>query len=548
MRVRLQSGAVVVIQWLAVWLCLQAGARAAVHPATDALFSGQFVPRLEIEVDEKGMEILRANSSNRYNAPNRPDALATVREGTNLYQRVAIHLKGSAGSFRGPDDKPAFTLHFDGNVPAQRFHGLEKISLNNSVQDSTYLCEVLGRQMFNGTAVPVARAGHATVTFNGQSLGLFVLIEGWNKQFLKRHFADTKGNFYEGAFRDDITAQLEAKSGAEPENRSDLDALVRASREPDLERRFAALERVLDVDRFATFLALEVMLMHWDGYSLHVNNYRLFHDNRSGQLIFMPHGMDQLFGVRRREFDPQILPAMSGLVARGFMETRAGRRLYLDRLAQLHTDVFDLPALLAQVDRLTALLRPMLQADGGALAEFNARVPVLRERLEDRHAEVREQLAEMRTPAFNSKGAASLPAGHFKSAARETFSRRRGRFAQEFDGAGLARAYGAWRAVVLLEGGRYRFQARVQTRVNQRAVETEAVSLRSSEGRVLQRKEAGPDWRVLEHEFTLKERDYVDLIYEFTGADGSAALDRSSLMLIRSAQGKDDQNVSIAPR
>jgi len=493
------------------------------------------VPRLEIEVDKDGLSVLQANSSNRYNAPNRPAALATIREGTNTYRQVAIHLKGSAGSFRELNDKPAFTLHFNSHIPSQRFHGLEKISLNNSVQDPTYMCEVLGRQVFNATSVPVPRAGHALVILNGEALGLYVLLEGWNKQFLKRHFGDTTGNLYEGAFRDDITASLEAKSGTEPKNRSDLDALIAAAREPDLERRFAAMERVLDVERFATFVALEVMLNHWDGYSLHVNNYRIFSDKSSGKLIFMPHGMDQLFGVRRRQFDAQVLPVPSGLAARAFVETRAGRRLYLDRMLQLQTNTFDVAALTGTVNKLTGLLRPALQSDPGALAEFNATVPVLRQRLAERHAEIGEQLAGMKTPQFDASGQASLAALDFRRPAREVFDRRRGRFfGQEFGRQDTGQTSAAVRAVVLLEGGQYRFQARVRTRLNDRVLDTTGVRLRSSEGDSLRREAAGKGWMVLEHDFTLKERDYVDLVYQLGSADDVNAFDKSSLKLIRS--------------
>ncbi|HWN97516.1 MAG TPA: CotH kinase family protein [Methylomirabilota bacterium] len=541
MRTRLHLSTAIIGRLLVVLLCFQSGLRAAVYAPggksssaeTDALFLGETVLELSIEVDAQGLETLRANSSNRYNSPNRPDALATVREGTNIYQRVAIHLKGSAGSFRDVEQKPAFTLNFDEHIPKQRFHGLEKISLNNSVQDSTYMCEFLGRQIFNATSVPVPRAGHATVTFNGEPLGLYVLVEGWNKQFLKRHFPDLKGNLYEGAFRNDITAHLEAKSGADPESRSDLDAVVSAARVPDLEQRFAAMERVLDVDRFATFVALEVLLNHWDGYSLHVNNYRIFHDRRSGKLIFMPHGMDQLFGLRRREFDPQILPTMSGLVASALLETRAGRRLYLDRMAQLHTNAFNVPALTAAVDKLEKMLVPALQSDRGSLAEFNARVPVLRQRIEDRQTEIREQLAEMRTPKFDSRGEASLAGLKFKSTMRETFRRRRDRFGQQFGEANAGRMVGSWRAVVFLEGGRYRFQARVRTQIEQRAVSTEAINLRSSEGVESRRGTPANGWVVVEHDFALKDSDYVNLIYEFGAMDGVAALDKESLKLIR---------------
>src|SRR5207247_7474865 len=126
-------------------------------------------------------------------------------------------------------------------------------------------------------------------------------------------------------------------------------------------------------------------------------NYRTVHDRSSGKLIFMPHGMDQLFGVRRRESNPEVLPAMTGLAARAFMETRAGRRLYLDRIAQLQTNVFDVPACNAAMDKLEKILRPRLRSEP-ALAAFDARVPVLRRRLEERHTELGEQLAEMRMP------------------------------------------------------------------------------------------------------------------------------------------------------
>ena len=127
----------------------------------------------------------------------------------------------------------------------------------------------------------------------------------------------------------------------------------------------------------------------------------------------------------------------------------------------------------------------------------------------------------------------SLAGLSFQSAARENFNRRRERFAQQFGGPNTGRVSDSGRVVVLLEGGRYRFQARVQTQINQRAVEAEAVSLRSSEGRALRRGGPANGWAALEHEFTLKERDYVDLIYEFGTADGFSALDKSSLKLVR---------------
>ena len=71
---------------------------------------------------------------------------ATIREGDTIYTNVELHLRGSIGSFRPVDDKPGLTIKIEKG--AQRFHGLKKFHLNNSVQDPTYLSEWLCTDLF----------------------------------------------------------------------------------------------------------------------------------------------------------------------------------------------------------------------------------------------------------------------------------------------------------------------------------------------------------------------------------------------------------------
>src|SRR2546426_464197 len=208
---------------------------------------------------------------------------ATVREGTLVYTNVAVHLKGAAGSFRPVDDKPGLTLNFDKLAKGQRFHGLGKISLNNSVQDPSYITDKLCRELFEKAVVPVSRAGYATVSLNGRRLGLYVLTEGWNKQFLKRYFNNVKGNLYDGGFARDITGRLFVNSGDDPDDVSDLKALVAAAKERNFTNRLGRLEQTLDLDRFITFVALDALLWNWDGYVLNRNNYRVL-DRKSTRL------------------------------------------------------------------------------------------------------------------------------------------------------------------------------------------------------------------------------------------------------------------------
>jgi spore coat protein CotH len=257
---------------------------------SEAIFSSGVIPRIRIEIPPKSMERLRSRGWNwGWGGPTRerPQVEATVFEGGRVYTNVTLHLKGSAGSFQPVDSKPSLTLNFSKAAKGQRFYGLQKLSLNNSVQDPSYSSEKICRELFNAAGIPAPRAGHATVELNGRKLGLFVLVEGYNRQFLKRHFNNTTGNLYEGGFLKDIDSTLNTNSGENPDDQSDLKALTAAAH-ADPARRFERLEKVLDIDRFTTFMAMEVLTCHWDGYGMNKNNYRLYHDQDADRIPSCP--------------------------------------------------------------------------------------------------------------------------------------------------------------------------------------------------------------------------------------------------------------------
>ena len=123
---------------------------------SDQFFSNAPIPFLKIEISATNLAALQRN--------NRAYARATLRDGETVYSEVGVHLKGSAGSVRDINDKPALTLNFDRFRDRQKFHGLDKIHLNNSVQDPSYLTELLCGDLFRAAGVPAARTTHATST------------------------------------------------------------------------------------------------------------------------------------------------------------------------------------------------------------------------------------------------------------------------------------------------------------------------------------------------------------------------------------------------
>ncbi len=330
---------------------------------SDAFFASKHIPHLKIEIGPKEVEQL--------NRANREYVRCTVREDDKfVYDFVGVHLKGAAGSFRGLGDKPALSLNFDKFRDNQKFHGLDKLHLNNSVQDGTFMHESISRSLFLDAGVPVGRASHARVTLNGRDLGLYVLVEGFDSTFLKRHFKDPAGNFYDGGFCQDLDAQKKETSNNKVQGQPDLKAVWAAAQEPDLTKRYQRLQQVLDVDRFYTFVALELMISHWDGYVRNRNNYRLFVPKETGKLIFMPSGMDQVLG------DPNFdLWGMGGHVATQLMNTPEGKKAYRERVTWLCQNVFKPEVLHARVDEMAEKLKPInAQHYSGVAADLKRRL------------------------------------------------------------------------------------------------------------------------------------------------------------------------------
>lgn len=304
-----------------------------------------------------------------------------------IYRDVGMHLKGRRGSFRPLDAKPGLTLKFNKFNKGQRFHGLEKVHLNNSVQDPSFMTEILCSQMFRESGVPAARATNARVEMNGRTLGFYVLVEGVTEDFLQLYFQNTQGNLYDFPYTHDITSSAVKES--KDRDPADLRALASAAKEPDLERRWQRLEQVLDLDRFITYLALEVMIWDWDCYAMCRNNYRVYHDPGADKIVFMPHGMDQIFE------NPQgsILPEMKGLVAQSVLGTREGRRRYFERMKVLSENQFTNERMIRQVSALQSRIRPVLATlNPNAARRHDQAVARLQQHIRQRIASVQRQL------------------------------------------------------------------------------------------------------------------------------------------------------------
>jgi spore coat protein CotH len=349
-----------------------------------SFFAKGKIPQLNIQIAKEDMESLRRE-------PKKYVKVQIKEDGDKYdYTDAALHLKGAAGSFRSIDEKPGLSLNMNKFEEDQSFHGVDKFHLNNSVQDPTYISELLVGEMYRAAGVPASRGTHAIVTLNEKMRGLYFLKEGYDRTFLKTSFGSKNGNFYDGGFLRDLDQPLELNSTkGDVKDQKELKALVEAAREGDQAKRFEKLEKLLDLDRFISYLALQVATWDWDGYPMNRNNYRIYHDPNKDKVIFIPSGMDQMWG------DPNgpILPGFQGFVARGLVETKEGRKRYFARMGSILSDVYKVPDLLKRLDELEAHVQPALKSvDRGAGNDYKNQVNRLRGAIPQRAKSLAEQL------------------------------------------------------------------------------------------------------------------------------------------------------------
>ena len=504
--------------------------------ATVALFTGP-IPRLQIEIPADGMKVLREYKQVwRQERPERIDVRVTVREGGRVYTNVALHLKGSY-SFQPIDGKPSMTLNFDKFAPGQLFHGLDKIHLNNSVQDPSYLSEAFARDLFLSLGVPSPRATPALVSINGRNTDLHVLVEGANKRFVKRHFASAEGNLYDGGSGGDVTKALETDSGKNREDRTDLANLVKAARIKVPDERLEQLNRVLDVERFITFAAVESFIVHWDGYAIGCNNYRVLHDAARGKMVFMPHGLDQLFGVSS-SINLSLTPPFKGMVAKALFSVPEARLRYLDRIAQLATNELQVAALHARVDKLAARLRPALNDQRSLRSDFEDGVGDLKSRISQRAVSVARQLKNPPGPApLATDNSVRLGSWSFKPGTTRTAGGGRSTTGDRQILSVTTRgpeSSGAWRTTVLLDAGHYEFTGLAKTEnLPATATGTNGVLLRVSGERSTESLSNAADWTLLRYAFDVRGIMDVELICEYRGPEGTGLFDLRTLRLVR---------------
>lgn len=316
------------------------------------------------------------------------------------FTNAAVRVKGNGtylASLHG--DKRSFKADLNRHVKGQKLGGLDEFNFHNLMNDYSCLSDALGYEFFRAAGVPASRTAYAYLEvtvegrWNRKPLGLYVMVEPVDELFAAERFGSKKTPLFKPVTNDlfhdlgddwsEYAVIYDLKTDATPAQRRRLIEFARLVTGADDATFAARVGEFLDLERFARYLAVEVLLSNYDGFLSDGQNFHLYLDPVSNRFGFIPWDLDLswggffLLGTARERERASIWHPWVGRhrFLERVMAVEEFRRLYRAQLEGLLSGLFVPERLHRRIDALAAVVRGPVGAESDfRRAKFEAAV------------------------------------------------------------------------------------------------------------------------------------------------------------------------------
>ncbi len=250
---------------------------------------------------------------------------------------VGLRFKGSVGTLESCFDaqgnlvcpKLSMKLGFDEYVPTTRFFHQKRLNLHSMTRDETKLHERLAYDLFRSMGIVAPRSAWAVVKVNGESFGLFSMVEQIDGRFTANRWPGAgDGNLYKEAWplsTDASYYETHLETGNSNTASTPHAAYVgfaQALAAGSDDRGRGALARYMDLEYLARYMAVDDATLNVDGvtatytgddpryYANH--NFYVYQEEQRDFFWLVPWDMDATFNLRG---DFELVPRWNAAAA-----------------------------------------------------------------------------------------------------------------------------------------------------------------------------------------------------------------------------------------
>ena len=366
----------------------------AVPPYVHALFDDSYVHTIDIQIDDW--------ASFTENAQNEEYVSCDVVIDGETFYNVGLRAKGN-NSLRLTEEyglsRYSLKLEFDHFQDGGNYHGLDKLSLDASFQDNSYMKTFLVFDMMSFMQVPTPLCSYVFVTVNGEDWGLFLAIEEIENSFARRNFGNHYGQLYKPDYQslnaenaDVALKYIDDDPGSYPNifnntkfpiDEQDQKRLIQALKVLSENKD---LETAINVDEVLRYFTVQVFVMNWDSYIGHTgHNYFLYEED--GMLSILPWDYNLAFGTYALGMsnpirDPNVLinypintPAEGHIMLNRplyhhLMQHNEYLQLYHEYFNELIADYFESQLFETTIRKTQKMIAPYVQNDPTSFCSY----------------------------------------------------------------------------------------------------------------------------------------------------------------------------------
>ena len=235
-----------------------------------------------------------------------------------VISNVGIRLRGNT-SLTAP--KKSFKLDFNAFIPGQKLLGVEKLNLNANQNDPSLFRAAISWYILRDMNLPSTRTSFAELFINDNFMGVYVVTEHIDEEFIKNNYEKDYGNLYKCLwpaplhylgddpeaykFESNGRRAYDLKTNKFADDYSDLTQFISVLNNTSDEDFVCEIESVFNVSDYLKILALDVLIGNWDGYAGNKNNYYLYYNPSTGLFDYIPYDLDNTWGITWGNFNWQ---------------------------------------------------------------------------------------------------------------------------------------------------------------------------------------------------------------------------------------------------
>ena len=259
------------------------------------LFDDSYVHTLDIRIGDWDAFLAAATEENYTECDVEIDG--------EVFSSVGLRAKGN-NSLRLVNEygleRYSLKIEFDHFQDGNTYYGLDKLSLDSSYQDNSYMKNYLAYDMMDYMGVPSPLCSYVWVTVNGEDWGLFLAVEEPEEAFARRNYGADHGKLYKPDYRSleaenrDVALQYTTEDPVDYDNifrnaKFDIDAEDQARLIGALKTLSEGtdLESAVNVDEVLRYFAVQVFVVNLDSYLGRTgHNYFLYEED--GIISMLP--------------------------------------------------------------------------------------------------------------------------------------------------------------------------------------------------------------------------------------------------------------------